>query len=198
MSSAASPARATGPITLEGKLRSSANSLKHGLTARHLRLSEEETPLFEEMRAELEAQIAPRGPLELQVFERLILASWNLRRAAILSASLDPLDDAQAGAFARTELYQRRLENSFYRSLKELRELQTERLTRDALLSDADSDETKAGALTVPLANWPRIRSAVLAEQATKQRITSESYRQLVDQMMTAPPGASFSVTRFD
>ena len=187
-----------GPITIEGKQRSSANALKHGLTARLLRLSEEDTPIFEQMRADFEAQIAPRGPLEAHAFDQLLLAAWNLRRAALLSSSIDPLDDSQAAQFQRLELYQRRLERSYYRATAELRALQTERLTRDAILADSADDDTKAAALAMPLVNWPRLRSHLIAEQTAKQRITDRSYQHMLGEMMSAPPGASFSVTRFD
>ena len=194
----ANATHSTGPKTVEGKARSAANALAHGLTARELHLTDDERPAFEEMRSEFELQFCPRGMAEQHLFDQFILAAWNLRRAAALSASINPLDDKQAAAFHRVELYQRRIERSYYRSMAELRALQTERLTRDALLSDAEDSETKEGALVMPLVNWPKLRAAVFSEQATKQRITDTSYRRMLDQMMEAPPGASFSVTRFD
>jgi hypothetical protein len=51
----------TGPRTPEGKARSSQNALKHGLSARQLAIQPVDQEEFDELLAEYQAQINPRG-----------------------------------------------------------------------------------------------------------------------------------------
>jgi len=74
---AANAQLSTGPRTPEGKARSSQNARKHGLTARHFVVTEDEREEFDEFLAEYEETVAPEGPIESTIFQELTVAAWN-------------------------------------------------------------------------------------------------------------------------
>ena len=129
----------TGPRTPEGKARSSQNALKHGLNARDLVIRAEEFEEFDLLRSSLEADLQPQGALEHDLFGQLVHASWNLRRVRRLESDLacgpqDRLaDDSCEKAFNRFARHHARFERSYFRCLRELRVLQTNRALRDQL-----------------------------------------------------------------
>ena len=63
--------RSTGPRTEEGKVRSRANSWKHGLTANRLVIGGEEASEFDELRAALLDDHDPQSAFECELVERL-------------------------------------------------------------------------------------------------------------------------------
>ena len=68
-------ARSRGPVTPEGKRRSAANALKHGLTALHHLVPEDEDPSeLEGLTARLLAEIGPANELEARLVRRLAVA----------------------------------------------------------------------------------------------------------------------------
>ena len=68
-------ARSRGPVTEEGKARASRNALKHGLTAMHHLVLEDEAPAeLEEMTARLMAEVAPMSEIEARLARRLAIA----------------------------------------------------------------------------------------------------------------------------
>src|SRR6185436_9888872 len=136
----------TGPQTPEGKARSSQNARKHGLSAREVVIAPDEREEFEDFLAAHQDELQPQGTLEQDLFNQLVLAAWNLRRISRLEAGLatngDPLttDDAEP-AIQRLARYHTRAERTFFRCLRELRTLQTNRALRDALPpADPDTD----------------------------------------------------------
>ncbi len=123
----------TGPRTADGKSASSQNARTHGLTSKDLVILPNEQDDFLDFQIDLTAQIKPIGTLELTAFDNLLHAAWNMRRIRRLEAQLsesgtDPLSDpnlaAQCDRYAR---YLARAEKSYYRALKELRTLQSDR-----------------------------------------------------------------------
>ena len=73
-------ARSRGPVTEEGKARASRNALKHGLTAMHHLVLEDEAPSeLEELTARLMAEVAPMSEIEARLARRLAIAFWNGR-----------------------------------------------------------------------------------------------------------------------
>ena len=134
---AANAQLSTGPSTPEGKARSSRNALTHGLTARDLVLPAADREEYDALRAALLDDLQPQGALELELFDQLLHAAWNLRRVRRLEVDLscgrhgDRLsDDALDATFNRYARYHARFERSFYRALKELRVLQSARALR--------------------------------------------------------------------
>ena len=133
---AANAQHSTGPRTPEGKARSSQNATRHGLTSTRLIVREDEREEFEQLQTSLLEEVHPEGALEQDVFTQLLHASWNLRRFRRLEAEqfvdgVDPLADPnREKEMDRLARYQARIERSYYRALKELRALQTNRMIR--------------------------------------------------------------------
>jgi hypothetical protein len=162
----------TGPVTPEGKSRVAQNAIRHGLTARHLVVRDDEREDFEAFHASLLAELAPQGALENLTFDELLHAAWNLRRFRRLEAeaslgTLDDLTDSQAtGVLDRLARYQARSQRAYYRALQELRTLQTNRALREEKL-DTDT------AATVPA-----LAAVGDLTKQTRSEITAEAMKQ--------------------
>ena len=137
--SAANALLSTGPRTDAGKARSSRNAVKHGLTSKQLVIAPGEEEEFAEFHDSLLAQLAPEGALEVGLFNMLVHAGWNLQRFRTLEAQLmtngvaSLLDESTAKALDRLQRYAASNQRSYYSALKELRSVQTNRLTRYAV-----------------------------------------------------------------
>ncbi len=99
-------ARSRGPLTVEGKARSSQNALTHGLTARTaivLPLVERAEDWSAHLTGFVEA-LRPVGAVELELVERMAAITWRLRRVERVEAAmiggrlLDADGDAAAAA----------------------------------------------------------------------------------------------------
>ena len=132
---AANARLSTGPCTEEGKSRSSQNARKHGLTAAELVIAAEDREEFDELNAQLQADVRPQGALQQILFDQLVASAWNLRRIRRMEAELtasaqtyrDILDDPELTAkLDRLARHHTRIERSFHRSLRELKALQTD------------------------------------------------------------------------
>ena len=121
---AANAQLSTGPRTEEGKLHSSQNARTHGLTAQHLVIPDEDRAAFHELHAQLLSETKPQGALQKIIFEELVHAAWNLQRVRAMEAELDP--SAPDAAVDRLARHHTRIERAFYRSLRELKALQTD------------------------------------------------------------------------
>jgi hypothetical protein len=95
--------KSTGPRTALGKSISAANSLVHGIFARHAVITG--PPLFENplefvrLLEGIRAAFAPRGPFENALVEKIALAQWYEARVARYHAAVTKgqLHDAAAG-----------------------------------------------------------------------------------------------------
>jgi hypothetical protein len=110
----------TGPRTEEGKKKSSQNARTHGLTAHNPGISDEDRAAFDQLREQLQAETKPQGTLQQIIFEELVHAAWNLRRVRTMEA------DLEASELDRLARHHTRIERAFYRSLRELKALQTD------------------------------------------------------------------------
>lgn len=72
--------RSTGPRTFAGKKRSSRNAVTHGLFCEDLVLPGESQELFRAIRQGLIASLKPQNLVELLIVDRLVAATWKLRR----------------------------------------------------------------------------------------------------------------------
>jgi hypothetical protein len=122
----------TGPKSEEGKARVSQNARKHGLTSRVCAVTDAERPDFDQLSADLRAQLGPDGVLEEICFRQALHAAWNLDRVSRLEADffLDPAEQLISPDYARLLRYRTTHQRSFYRATAELRKLQTERALR--------------------------------------------------------------------
>lgn len=80
--------KSTGPRTPEGKARSSANALKHGLTAEKVVLPDEDRHEFEALRQSVLIELMPEGILEEFYAERIATCMWRLRRVYPIEAGI--------------------------------------------------------------------------------------------------------------
>jgi hypothetical protein len=144
--------KSTGPRTAEGKAKVAQNAVKHGLLAREVVIQGEDPGQFEFYRDQMLGDLAPAGPVEATLSERIVSLSWRLQRAERLqNAALAVLcqengsnphggpgveDDPLAlgrvvvkdfgygtSALDRLLLYERRIEHSLYRTMGELQKL---------------------------------------------------------------------------
>ncbi len=153
--------KSTGPVTIEGKARSSQNARSHGFTAKHLDITPEDRASFTALEASLRLDTRPANCLEEEIFHRILTHTWNLRRIesfeCLILAETDPLaeTDSHGAQLDRYARYRRDLERGLYRAIKELGKLQTER----AALAQQHPDVVKAVRENVPLAEVTRLTS---------------------------------------
>jgi len=148
-------AKAAGAKSPEGIKRSSANALKHGLTAKAHVLSTESQEDFDYLRQQYINRFQPQDTIELDLVDDMVGARWRLRRiTTIQTATLDfqmgryklinddlakgmgPLTH-QAMAFGRTVMVDKSMEvmlryettysRMYDRALKALERLQAQR-----------------------------------------------------------------------
>jgi len=141
----------TGPRTAAGKALSSRNAFRHGLLAVQVILPDENAAEFDEFRDRVTADRSPVGEIEAILVERIVFASWRLRRvarieAAAARAQMDPgfgvaenerfedrvywamVRDSNSGnLLERVRRYEVTLERSFLSALHELERLQAGR-----------------------------------------------------------------------
>ena len=69
-----------GPVTPEGRARSSRNSLRHGLTAQAVVLDTESQDEFNTLLNGFLTRFHPSGPVEQELVEAMAASRWRLRR----------------------------------------------------------------------------------------------------------------------
>ncbi len=142
--------KSTGPRTPEGKAAVSRNAITHGLLARAGVLPGEDEHEFAAHREGLLQQLRPGAPLEEVLADQIVDLSWRLQRAGrdqelayaalyakytedqpqpqepdAWPAALGRMiveDFCGAAVLERLQRYERRIESSFYKALKELRQ----------------------------------------------------------------------------
>ena len=89
-SARANGSKSRGPVSEEGKARSSQNARKHGLCAAFNTLPDESQTDFDQLLAAHEERLQPEGELEAELVRTLAIARWRLRRIPdIETAMLD-------------------------------------------------------------------------------------------------------------
>ena len=76
--------KSTGPRSRKGKNAISQNAVKHGLMARQAVISSENRAEFRIYRDWMLAELAPAGPMESILAQRIVSLSWRLKRAGII------------------------------------------------------------------------------------------------------------------
>ena len=88
-------AHSPGPVTTEGKARSSRNATTHGLYSQAVLLHHECPEAFAALREDYYQRFAPADQPESDLVDQMIAVTWRLRRiAALESAALDITIDA--------------------------------------------------------------------------------------------------------
>ncbi len=128
-------AKSKGPVTPEGKARSSTNARRHGLASAPILLPGESKEDFQQLLADYMDQFHPRTPVETDLVETMAISRWRLRRVLTFEASLfdeemQERDKSAAWVFQKfanysTTLtvllrYEGHLNRSFDKALKQL------------------------------------------------------------------------------
>lgn len=120
----------SGPNTPEGKERSSQNAVRHGLLSKKLKLSGEELEAYNQLCDEFLSGLQPQGAVEIELVRTCADLQYRLNLSSVLQHNaLFDLDAAleQPQKLATLSIYEQRLRRSFTQTMKQLRELQTER-----------------------------------------------------------------------
>jgi hypothetical protein len=102
--SRANGAKSNGPVTEEGKARSSQNSLKHGLFSTTVVLPHENQEEFDQLHQSISNDIRPVSALERDLVQEMAASRWRLRRlqemesALFLKATREHMEALGAGA----------------------------------------------------------------------------------------------------
>src|SRR5260370_11128631 len=145
--------KSTGPVSPKGKVRSSLNALRHGLTARVVVLSSEDMAAYQAFSKEIVDSLGAQTPMERQFAQTVADNQWRINRIRSIEDGMlaDPHFE-NAGDFdaehpdihsaltasrafrARSKefasLYEQRLHRSLREALHELKELQAARRER--------------------------------------------------------------------
>jgi hypothetical protein len=136
----------TGPRTEAGKQRSSRNALHHGLTAKTAVLPTEDPGAYQQHRLNFQNEYQPTTPTETHLVQELADTSWRLNRIPLLEAQLlspapspeppTPLFSAPSPeplipAISKLGLHGARLSRQFQNTLRQLHDLQAERLQQE-------------------------------------------------------------------
>lgn len=140
--------KSTGPKTPAGKAVAAGNATRHAILQARLAVTkDEDAGALEALREAFASELAPAGPLEGALVERMVSAVWRLRRVQGAEVGLFDIDavydfDSRAtGAgqraartftmsrdtFAVLSRYEVALERSLYGALHELQRLQAAR-----------------------------------------------------------------------
>jgi hypothetical protein len=80
--------KSNGPVTTEGKRRSSLNARRHQLAAESLVLDAEEMADFDHVLGAYLEELQPRTEIETDLVEEMAAAKWRERRCWLLQKSL--------------------------------------------------------------------------------------------------------------
>ena len=81
-------AKSQGPVTPEGKARSSQNAVRHGLTAKTIVLNNEDSAQFKVLCDHLSNDYQPQTEYERELVGQLAGARWKLRRCNIVEKGI--------------------------------------------------------------------------------------------------------------
>src|ERR1051326_8416821 len=94
-------AKSRGPVTPEGKQRSSRNAVRHGLLAKSVCLTNEDPEKFQELLQDYLDLLQPINNVELRLVEQIASAAFRLERFAGTETALFDLEmDKQAAEIA--------------------------------------------------------------------------------------------------
>ena len=173
----------TGPTTDEGKSKTRLNAKRDGITGQIITLSDEDRPIFEKLKAELIADLAPKTVMELKLANGIAWDTWRLDHLRAVESNMFALgtqdeqsttdsdnpeiDTALSGAltfekqspkFALLSIYEKRLNSTIHKNLDKLQALQKERKANEH--HDRQQEVTIARAndfngLTYKAPTWP-------------------------------------------
>jgi hypothetical protein len=161
-------AKSVGPVTNEGKARSSRNATRHGLTGGTVVLPNESQDLFDELRQSYYNHYRPTTDMECSLIEEIAETRWRMRRLSVLEAAIldqaceTQMDQMGSGADQRKamakafvdvaenskawrmlERYQRTLRRTYEKARTELEQLGSE-LAYEMVAAEQQAAEQQA------------------------------------------------------
>jgi hypothetical protein len=148
-------AKSNGPVTEEGKARSSQNSLKHGLNSSRVVLEHESQEEYDELEASIANRFKPADTIEGELVKEMAESRWRLRRVAEMESALiarairrqmeelgpdaDPAearalayaDVAESKSFRSLGRHQAQLRRAYEKAWKELERIQDDRIREE-------------------------------------------------------------------
>jgi hypothetical protein len=144
-----------GPRTAAGKARSAVNALRHGLSGRIVVLPTEDMSQYLKFSQEFVDTLYPATPLESELAQTVADGYWRLKRFRTVEEGMLAMGHyekegdfdadteevhsvftaakafrANSQAFVNLSIYEQRIQRGIEKSMKQLRELQTERKER--------------------------------------------------------------------
>ena len=144
--------KSPGPSSPEAKAKTRMNAMRDGITGQVITLSAEDCPVFEQLKAELIEDFAPKTVMELRLANSIAWDTWRLDHLRAVEMNLyalgtqDPdceiecdspqLHTAMSGALTFMKqskkmgllsIYEQRLNRSIHKNMEKLAELQAER-----------------------------------------------------------------------
>ena len=116
--------RRGGPVTEEGKKRSSLNALKHGLNARsrhaHEHMARETGIEYNAIVEEMYMHFRPANPLEAQLVKRIARCVWRLARAEAMEKRIFEITSNQrrpSTSYEKIMKYERLVDIHLHRAI---------------------------------------------------------------------------------
>ena len=81
-------AKSHGPVTAEGKARSSRNAIKHGLNSDVLVLEHEDRQAFEQLRESYMDDSHPANQSQADLVETMVAARWRMNRVFMMEGQM--------------------------------------------------------------------------------------------------------------
>jgi hypothetical protein len=138
--------KSTGPKTTQGKETSSQNATKHGFFAQQDVIKHESQADYDILRGEILQDLNPIGTMQRILAERIISLTWRLERTVRMHNQTIDVRlkrersdcDLALGRMANNDfvnyrvldkliMYERRIENSLYKTMREMKKLQKEK-----------------------------------------------------------------------
>ncbi len=116
----------TGPVTIQGKLASSRNSLKHGLASGQLIVAGEDPAAFESLLGALLEEHQPASPTEELLIHEMAQSYWLTQRAIRLQNecfNAEGVDEKRLSLYMR---YQTTHNRAFHKALSTLMKIKKE------------------------------------------------------------------------
>ena len=157
--------KSTGPSSSEGKFASAKNALIAGLYTTHDFVLPDEASLYKDFFDTMFQELSPAGLLENTLANQIAGAAWRLRRCDLADSDiashtpLDPLLDTMNEKQLRSiERARAASQNTFHRSINQLRKIQTERINRIEI-------------------DWAKCTFAQLADTSKTQKALIQQFR---------------------
>jgi len=188
-------AKSNGPKTPEGKAISSANSLRHGMTAKAILLTSENPEAYTQLAGAYYVKFQPTDDVECDLIDEMVIAKWRQRRdwsneAALFDLEMDhqtkkvdseytKIDHACRYALAFRALadesksiqllirYETGHRRSYYKALDTLLKLRAELKPNPDPEPTADPEQEPSEANAEPLENNSRETNPTSTERRT-------------------------------